>query len=89
MEEILRIVTIYYDGDTRSERRVLAQETLLCRISDVYLPQYNTGYVYILISIKDLNYMSVCWTGLRDLQAYSLLGGFFPIPEQQLGSLSL
>ena len=28
--------------------------------------------------------MSVCWSGLRDLEAYSLLGGGVPIPEQRL-----
>ena len=31
-----------------------------------------------------LKYLSVCWTGLRDLKAYSLLGGGVPIPEQRL-----
>ena len=30
-------------------------------------------------------HISVCWTGLQDLPAYSLLGGFVPIPEQRLG----
>ena len=29
-------------------------------------------------------YLSVCWTGLRYLTDYSLLGGGIPIPEQQL-----
>ena len=28
--------------------------------------------------------LSVCWSGLRDLKAYSLLGGGVPIPEQRL-----
>ena len=28
--------------------------------------------------------LSVCWTGLRDLEAYSLLGGGIPIPEQRV-----
>ena len=55
-EEILPIITINYHGYARSERRVLTQETLLCLISDVYLPQCNVGYVYMLISIKDINF---------------------------------
>ena len=55
MEEILRIITIDYNVNTRSEIIVLTQETLPYRICDVSLPKYNTGYVYMLISVKYLN----------------------------------
>ena len=33
----------------------MTQATCPYRIYDVYLPQYNTGYLYMLVSIKDIN----------------------------------
>ena len=33
---------------------------------------------------SDTDSLSVCWSGLHDPIAYSLLGGGVPIPEQRL-----
>ena len=57
MEEILNLITIYdtVNDDTNQvivNQRSLSQQTYPFRICDVPLPQCNTGFVYMLISIK-------------------------------------
>ena len=57
---------------------------------------YVVNFIYIFSNICNFlmveNYYEVvgflfgpvCWSGLRDLEAYSLLGGGVPIPEHRL-----
>ena len=58
MEELLGIITINYNGEVPA-RNVMIKVTYIYiyiyNICDVTLPQYNEGYVYMLISIKDIN----------------------------------
>ena len=58
MEDILDLVTINSDINNNPERRnrVLSASSFPYRIKDMTLPQCNTGYVYMLISIKDMNF---------------------------------
>jgi len=58
MEDILDLVTINSDINNNPERRnrVLSASSFPYRIKDMPLPQCNTGYVYMLISIKDMNF---------------------------------
>ena len=55
MEDTLHITTINYDKDALPVRAVMTQPTYPYHICDIYLPQHNIGYVYILVSIKYLN----------------------------------
>lgn len=57
MEEILRLITINNTSDNHTTRtRTFTQQTFPYRVCDVSLPQCNTGYVYMLLSIKDQNF---------------------------------
>ena len=62
MEEIISIIAINlptnYDSNTKESTRskIITQSTFPFRVCDVSLPQCNTGYVYMLISIKDLTF---------------------------------
>ena len=61
MEDILDLVTINSDTMSNPERtsRVLSASSFPYRIKDMTLPQCNTGYVYMLISIKDMNFIHI------------------------------
>ena len=62
MEEIISIIAINlpttYDSNTKesTRSRIITQSTFPFRVCDVSLPQCNTVYVYMLISIKDLTF---------------------------------
>ena len=65
MESILDLVTISPNEDEtateenqhrRRGARVLIQRTFLFRICDLSLPQYNTGFVYFLLSLRNFGY---------------------------------
>ena len=56
MEYILRIITINSNDWELLERRVMTQESFPFSICDVSLPQYNTVCLYMLVSIKNLNF---------------------------------
>ena len=58
MEDILGLVTINSNITNNPDRRnrVLTTSSFPYRIKDMTLPQCNTGYVYMLISIKDINF---------------------------------
>ena len=57
MKDVLDLLTINSDTMNSSERRtrVMSTSSFPYRIKDITLPQCNTGYVYMLISIKDMN----------------------------------
>ena len=57
MEEILCLITINNTSENHTTRtRSFTQQTFPYRVCDVSLPQYNTEYVYMLLSIKDQNF---------------------------------
>ena len=56
MEEVLRLVTINHTNENHTTTRTLRQQVFPYRICDIQLPQCNTGYVYMLLSIKDQNF---------------------------------
>jgi predicted GIY-YIG superfamily endonuclease len=59
MEEVLQLITVKTSLDDVASpvhNRVMTQATYPYRICDVALPQCNTGYVYMLISLKDFNF---------------------------------
>ena len=57
MEEVLCLITINKTNDNQVKTpRSFTQQTFPYRVCDVSLPQCNTGYVYMLLSIKDQNY---------------------------------
>ena len=73
-KEMICIITINYDDTKLPARRVITQATYLYRICDVFIPQLNTGYIYILVYIKDINYTFIGKTMLirnRIQQNYS------------------
>ena len=55
VEDVLRLVTINECDDTTTDQ-ILTQASFPYRIADVVLPQCNTGYVYMLISLRHPNY---------------------------------
>ena len=55
MEDVISIVTIN-TSEQQEQRRVHTQTSFPFRIVDVSLSQCNTGYVYMLISLKDKNF---------------------------------
>ena len=58
MEEVLSLTTINSDTSVGPNqiRRVFTPSSFPYRIRDSALPQCNTGYVYMLMSIKDMNF---------------------------------
>ena len=59
MEDVLQLITVGSDVETQptgQRNRVMTQSSFPYRICDVSLPQCNTGYVYMLISVRDRNY---------------------------------
>ena len=56
MEEMIRIININYGEEALPSRIVMNQSTYKYCIFDISLPQLNTGYVYMLVSIKNLNF---------------------------------
>ena len=53
-------------------------------IQETFLPHLLFGKTETLSPIVGALSMSVCWSGLHGPIAYSLLGGYVPIPEQRL-----
>ena len=60
IETVLSVITINtvtsIDSLNTNQNCVLTQNEYPYRICDVTLPQCNTGYVYMLISVKDMNF---------------------------------
>ena len=58
MEEVLELITINSEtvNDTEIRNRVMTTSSFPYRIKDITLPQCNTGYVYMLLSMKDRNF---------------------------------
>ena len=57
MEEVLQLITIDNKTDNNRERRqIMIQRCFPYRIYDIILPQCNTGYVYMLISMMDFSF---------------------------------
>ena len=61
MEMILEIITVRESGEMRSGRSVMNTDTFSYRICDMSLPQCNTGYVYMLLS---LDYKTFVYIGM-------------------------
>ena len=55
IEDVLRLVTINECDDTTTDQ-ILTQASFPYQIADVVLPQCNTGYVYMLISLRHPNF---------------------------------
>ena len=51
MEEVLKLITI--NSMENESPRVFTQSSFPYRVCDVVLPQCNTGYVYMLLSLRD------------------------------------
>ena len=63
MEDVLELITINSDNNEEPVRnRVMGQQSFPFRICDVILPQCNTGFVYMLISMRDFNFMYIGMT---------------------------
>ena len=57
MEDVISIITVGTDVQQGiSRHRMMTQRSFPYRIRDISLPQCNTGYVYMLISIKDTSF---------------------------------
>ena len=56
MEEILHIINTNYDEEVLPTRILMTQTTYPYYICYVSLPKYNMGYIYMLVSIKDINF---------------------------------
>ena len=59
MEDVLSMVDINPDNDIPERQRVFNQETFPYRIADISLPDDNTGYVYMLLSVKRQDYVYI------------------------------
>ena len=61
MEEVLSLTTINSDASVGPNqiRRVFTPSSFPYRIRDSALPQCNTGHVYMLMSIKDMNFTCI------------------------------
>ena len=63
MKKILRVVTINGKYGINEElgmnERVLYQSSFPYRLRDVYLPQDNTGFVYMLISVRSIDFVYI------------------------------
>lgn len=57
MEKVLNLITV--NADNGNESRVMNTESFPYLIRNIVLPQCNTGYVYMLISIKMRNYIYI------------------------------
>ena len=63
MEMILDIITVRENGqEDRPHRNMMHTDTFPYRICDMSLPQCNTGYVYMLISLKDKSFVYIGMT---------------------------
>ena len=63
MDDVLELITVknpisqeVSPATTQTSRRIMNPSSFPYRICDVILPQCNTGYVYMLLSMKDTNY---------------------------------
>ena len=56
MEEVLSIISVGSNSQAANRRRIMTQTTFPYRICDNSLPQCNTGYVYMLVSMKNFNF---------------------------------
>lgn len=52
IEEVLELATINSENNNR-EQRILTQDEFPYRICDFSLPQCNTGFVYMIVSLRD------------------------------------
>ena len=59
MEYVLQLITINLNEEFLPENRIINQEPYPYVICDIYLPQRNTGYVYMLVSLKYFNYSCI------------------------------
>ena len=63
MEKILRVVKINGEDEINEELEinegVLDQSSFPYRLRDVYLPQDNTGFVYMLISVRSIDFVYI------------------------------
>ena len=59
MKETLRLITINNTDDNQISTRTFTQQAFQYRTCDVSLPQCNTGYVYMLMSSKDQNFIYI------------------------------
>ena len=61
--KILRVVTINGEDEINEElemnERVLDQSSFPYRVRDVFLLQYNTGFVYMLISVRSADFVYI------------------------------
>ena len=63
MEMILDLITVYENEEEgRTPRNVMHTDTFPYRICDMSLPQCNTGYVYMLISLVDQSFVYIGMT---------------------------
>ena len=60
MEEFLELITMNYNTDNnRRKREVMTQTSFSYCIYDTILLQCNTGYVNMLISVRDDNFIYI------------------------------
>ena len=56
MEEVICFITTNFDEDEPAVRVVMTHSTESFTTCDIFLPQWSTVYVYMLVSIKYLNF---------------------------------
>ena len=56
MEYLLHLIAINLNEEVLPMNIIMNQESFPYCICDISLPQYNTGYVYMLVSFKYFNY---------------------------------
>ena len=59
---ILELITVTEDGQIGTDRNMMHSDTFPFRICDMSLPQCNTGFVYMLISLKDKSFVYIGMT---------------------------
>ena len=62
IEMILELITVTEDGQIGTARNMMHSDTFPFRICDMSLPQCNTGFVYMLISLKDKSFVYIGMT---------------------------
>lgn len=59
MEDVLRIITINNNTASATTTQTMSQESFPFRICDISLPTCNTGYVYMLSSLRDSSAITI------------------------------
>ena len=64
MENIVRVITINQndEGENMESRGITDFSSFPCRPCNIILPRDNSGYVYLLISLRSEEFIHICKT---------------------------